>query len=95
MKNEKKNGLVWISIKVTPQFKESVKEKSIKEDPLGMGNLSNTVRKAIQSYLTGDFIGNEDLKFLYRLMEDKFTLKVALTDNEKQRLMRMDGDING
>ena len=88
------SNLEWISVKVTPAFKERLKQKSVADDPLGMGNLSDTVRKACQSYLAGDSFENDDLKFLYNLLENKFKLKLELTDIEKRKLQKIEGDLN-
>lgn len=88
------NGLDWVSVKVTPAFKEKLRLKAIAEDPLGIGNISDVVRKACQSYLAGDSFGNEDLKFLYNLLENKFKLKIELTDIEKRKLQKIEGELN-
>lgn len=88
------SNLEWISVKVTPAFKERLKQKSIADDPLGRGNLSDTVRKACQAYVAGNSFGNEDMIFLYNLLENKFKLKIELTDIEKRKLQKIEGDIN-
>lgn len=94
MENEEKNGLVWLSVKVTPEFKEKLQNKANRESAIGDGNLSELVRKSCQSRLAGDSFENEDLKFLYNLLENKFKLKIALTDIEKRKLQKIEGEIN-
>ena len=88
------SDLEWISVKVTPAFKERLQKKADNDSTLGAGNLSDIVRKACQSYLAGSSFGNEDLKFLYNLLENKFKLKISLTDIEKRKLQKIEGEIN-
>ena len=90
------NGnLINISIKVHPDFKETISRAAQKEDTLGIGNISDFIRKAIQSYMSNDSTGNEDVLFLYNLLANKFKLKAELTSIEKKRLEKIEGDIDG
>jgi len=91
----KEEELVWLSVKVTPAFKEKIEEFAKSVDPLGKGNKSDIVRKACQNYLAGNSAGNENLAFLYNLMENKFRLKTNLTEFEKKKLQMIEGDLSG
>lgn len=93
MENEEKNGLVWLSVKVLPAFKERLQKKADTESAIGEGNLSEIVRKACVNYLAGETFENEDLKFLYNLLENKFKLKIGLTDIEKRKLQKIEGEL--
>lgn len=89
------NNLVNISLKVHPDFKKLIEEAAKQEDSLGLGNISEFIRKAIQAYINENSTQNIDLLFLYNLLANKFRLKAELTDIEKQRLEKIEGDISG
>ncbi len=90
------NGdLVNISIKVHPDFKRKIQKAAEKQDSLGLGNVSDFIRRAIQSYIKSDSVKNEDLLFLYNLLSNKFKLKTELTSIEKKRLEKIEGDMDG
>jgi len=91
----KNNDLVNISIKVHPDFKEVILKAAQQQDSLGLGNISDFIRRAIQSYMANDSAKNMDLLFLYNLLTNKFKLKLDLTDIEKQRLRKIEGGISG
>ena len=87
--------LVNISLKVPPAFKELIQSAAKREDSLGLGNVSDFIRKAIQGYITKDIDNNADLAFLYNLMVNKFALKSELTDIEKKSIEKIESDLNG
>lgn len=87
-------NLVNISIKVHPDFKEKISKAAQKEDSLGIGNVSDYIRRAIQAKVDGDPERSIDLLFLYNLLSNKFRLKENLTDIEKQHLRKIEGDIS-
>ena len=90
------NGnLINISIKVRPSFKEVIENEAKKDDTLGIGNISDFIRKAIQAYISNDSTKNADVLFLYNLLANKFKLKAELTSIEKKRLEKIEADMDG
>ena len=45
------NNLINISIKVHQDFKDAIQNAAKKDDTLGIGNVSDFIRKAIQMYI--------------------------------------------
>ena len=89
------NNLINISIKVQPNFKELIESEAKKGDTLGIGNVSEFIRKCIQEHIFKTADRSTDVEFLYNLLSNKFKLKAELTNLEKQSLKKIEDDLDG